>query len=107
MLQEMPARELHPYLEQTNSDPLLLDVREPWEFDICHIQGSTLLPMRQVQQAMMELDKQRETVVICHHGIRSRVIARMLESAGFSRIINLSDGVDGWAKDVDHNMPTY
>lgn len=87
--------------------PLLLDVREPWEFDICHIQGSQLLPMRQIPQAIAELDPQQEVVVICHHGIRSLQVAHFLERAGFTQVINLYGGVDLWAQDVDRTMPTY
>ena len=105
-MQEFSASKLQEYLQAGNK-PRLLDVREPWEFKTCHIEGSELIPMRQVQNALNELEKDEEIVVICHHGIRSRMIARMLEQVGFTRIINLSTGVDGWAKEVDPTMPTY
>lgn len=105
-MEEFSATRLHEYL-QAGHTPRLLDVREPWEFATCHIEGSELIPMREVQNALNELDKNEEIVVICHHGIRSRVIARMLEQVGFTRVINLSTGVDGWAKEVDPDMPTY
>ncbi|MCK4674286.1 MAG: sulfurtransferase, partial [Gammaproteobacteria bacterium] len=49
----------------------------------------------------------RETVVICHHGIRSRRVGRYLEQAGFNNIINFSGGVSQWARTVDHQMATY
>jgi rhodanese-related sulfurtransferase len=106
-MREMPATELHEYLQQEQTERMLLDVREPWEYDICHIEGSTLLPMRELQLKMAELDSNKEIIVICHHGIRSRLVCRMLEREGFGRIINLSDGVDGWARTVDKNMSTY
>ena len=105
-MQDMPPAELAAYLA-TGKAPLLLDVREPWEFDICHIEGSRLLPMGQLFAQLDGLDPQRETVVICHHGIRSRAVARQLERAGFVRVINLAGGVEAWAREVDRDMPVY
>jgi rhodanese-related sulfurtransferase len=103
----MSARELHARLAEGGRKPLLLDVREPWEFDICRIDGSTLLPMSRVVASLEELDPERETVVICHHGIRSRQVAMFLDYQGFSDVINLAGGVDAWARDVDRQMATY
>lgn len=106
-MRELKSTELKAWLDEAAVAPLLLDVREPWEFERCHISGSSLIPMREVMLRMQTLDPDRETVVICHHGIRSRQICRMLESAGFSRLTNLADGIDGWARYVDPHMPTY
>ena len=91
----------------TREAPLLLDVREPWEFRICSIQGSQLIPMGQIPASIKALDPERETVVICHHGIRSRQVAMFLEYQGFSKVINLAGGVDAWARDIARMMPTY
>jgi rhodanese-related sulfurtransferase len=106
-VREFTATELHAYLQATENPPLLLDVREEWEFDKACIEGSTLLPMRTVPDHLHDLDPHRETVVICHHGIRSRMIGLFLEKHGFSNLINLSGGVAAWARDVDQQMPTY
>jgi rhodanese-related sulfurtransferase len=106
-MRHMTARELQAYLEQAEEKPLLLDVREPWEFQHCHIEGSELIPMGQIPAAFPELDFDRETVVICHHGIRSRHVALYLENMGFTNLINLSGGVAAWAREVDPHMPTY
>ena len=106
-MREFSATQLQAYLEAAAEKPLLLDVREPWEFDKARIEGSTLVPMRAVPERLQELDPERETVMICHHGIRSRMVGRFLESQGFSNIINLSGGVAAWANDVDRQMPTY
>jgi len=106
-MREMRPGELQAHLAAAAESPLLLDVREPWEFDICHLPDSRLLPMGQALQQLHDLDPSRETVVICHHGIRSRVVARQLERAGFSRVINLAGGVDAWAHDIDRDMPVY
>ncbi|OGA16857.1 MAG: sulfurtransferase [Betaproteobacteria bacterium RIFCSPLOWO2_12_FULL_63_13] len=87
--------------------PLLLDVREPWEFQICRIPGSLLMPMGTVVARHTELAPEAETVVICHHGARSMQVAMFLENAGFTRVYNLSGGVDAWARTVEASMPVY
>jgi rhodanese-related sulfurtransferase len=104
---EFSALQLKAYLDSCEHQPLLLDVRQLWEFDVCKIENSVLLPMSQIPAEVESLDSERETVVICHHGIRSRSVGRYLEQAGFSNIINLSGGVAQWAKTVDNQMPTY
>ena len=106
-MQHLSPQELRDYLASTNKPPLLLDVREPWEFEICRLDGSVLIPMREVPSALQRLDPRRETVVICHHGIRSRQVALFLEHRGFRSIINLLGGVAGWAREIDPRMPTY
>lgn len=106
-MREFSASQLQGYLSETDSDPLLLDVREPWEFQICHIDGSQLIPMGQIPASLGSLDPGRETVVICHHGIRSRQVAMFLDYQGFANVINLAGGVDAWARDVDRGMATY
>ena len=106
-MREISARELKDWLDTAAEQPLLLDVREPWEFEIARLENAQLLPMRSIPGKLDELDRDRETVVICHHGIRSRQVCRFLESQGFSRMINLRGGVEEWARDVDNLMATY
>lgn len=106
-MRQMTAPELNDYLATADPPPLLLDVREPWEFEHCHIEGSRLLPMGQIPSHRDELDPQAEIVVICHHGVRSQQVAGFLERAGFPHVINLRGGVDAWAREVDVNMPVY
>lgn len=104
-MREFGAEELRQHLE--SHSPFLLDVRQPWEYDVCCLDGSTLIPMARIPVHVDELDKDRETVVICHHGIRSRQVAHYLEQAGFNNVINLKGGVNAWAKSVDTEMDTY
>jgi rhodanese-related sulfurtransferase len=106
-MREFSASELRAYLETAPEKPLLLDVREPWEFDKARIEESTLLPMRSIPERMRELNPEQEIIVICHHGVRSRMVGLYLENHGFSNIINLVGGVEAWAREVDPNMPTY
>jgi rhodanese-related sulfurtransferase len=105
MRQFRPA-ELATHL-QTGHTPTLLDVREPWEWDRCHLPNAILIPMRDLTARLNELDAAAETVVICHHGVRSYQVARYLESLGFANVINLSGGVAAWADEVDPAMPRY
>lgn len=90
--------------------PLLLDVREPWEFEISRIEGSTLVPMSVLaEEGMPDPDagsEGRETVVICHHGVRSAHVVRLLRQAGFERVMNLEGGLDAYAG-VDPEVSRY
>lgn len=107
-MKHLTPRDLRAWLDDPGrSKPVLLDVRETWEFDICHIDGARLVPMRQVLDRIDSLDSAAETVVICHHGIRSYQIARVLEREGFAAVYNLSGGVEAWAREVDPAMRTY
>ena len=87
--------------------PVLLDVREPWEYQTCRIEGSTLAPMNTIPARAQDLDPDKETVVICHHGARSFQVALFLERNGFSKLYNLQGGVHAWADHVDPTMPRY
>ncbi len=87
--------------------PLLLDVREPWEFQVCSIAGSRLVPMRTLPAQVGELDPQQPLVCICHHGTRSAQVAMWLWRQGFADVYNLSGGVDAWARQVEPKMATY
>jgi rhodanese-related sulfurtransferase len=88
-------------------DLKLLDVREAWEFETARIEGSTLIPMGEVARRIGELDPASELVVICHHGGRSMQVAAYLQRQGFTKVHNLSGGVDAWARTVDPSMPVY
>lgn len=106
-MREFSAEQLKSYLDSCDEQPLLLDVRQPWEYDICNIENSVLIPMSQISSKASSLDLDRETVVICHHGIRSRSVGRYLEQNGFNNIINLSGGMAQWSKMVDDQVATY
>ena len=104
-MQRMHARELSDYLTQAN--PLLIDVREPWEFEICHLPGSINIPMQQIPQYLETISEAQESVVICHHGVRSMNVIRYLQQYEMGNLINLEGGVDAWAREIDLNMPVY
>ena len=98
--------ELADYIRSGHT-PVLLDVREPWEWNLCRLPGAVLIPLHELPSRLEELNKDAQTVVICHHGVRSYHAARYLETAGFDDVINLSGGVAAWAEEVDPAMPRY
>lgn len=85
----------------------LIDVREPREFEFCRIEGSRNIPMSEIPGEIATLDKDRNTVVICHHGMRSLQVAGYLEESGFQKVANLEGGIAAWASQVDPDMPQY
>ncbi|HZW14056.1 MAG TPA: rhodanese-like domain-containing protein [Noviherbaspirillum sp.] len=107
-MQTVTAPELAAWLADGSRDkPVLLDVREPWEFQTCHIEGSVPMPMQSVPARMQELEEDAPIVCICHHGARSMSVAAFLERNGFTQVTNLTGGVHAWALQVDNSMPTY
>lgn len=85
----------------------ILDVREPHEYQICQLPGSTLIPLRQLPARLHELDSAREMVVHCKLGGRSAEAVKLLRQAGFRKIKNLVGGIDAWAQKVDPSLPRY
>ncbi len=106
-MRELTPAECQDYLGQVGGDALLLDVREPWEYNIASLDNSRLVPMQEIPAAAEDLDREQEIIVICHHGIRSRKVAWFLESRGFSSVINLRGGLDAWARELDPQLATY
>ena len=86
---------------------LLLDVREPWEHRIAHLRGATLVPMGSLESAVATLPRDRDIIVYCHHGIRSRSAAEFLRRAGVTRARSLAGGIDRWSREVDASIPRY
>lgn len=86
--------------------PVLLDVREPWEFSLARIEGSRLVPMSGILDRLSDLDPHAETVVICHHGVRSAYVTRILDRSGFENAYNLEGGLDAYSS-VDGSVPRY
>ena len=86
---------------------VLLDVRDPWELEICKLSGSLNIPMNEIAGKTAQLDPDARTIVICHFGMRSMEVGNFLESTGFRDIVNLEGGLDAWAEQVDGDMPRY
>jgi len=107
-MEHITAKELAAWIaDPDRPTPLLLDVREPWEFETCHLEAAQLMPLSSLPSRFNELDEEQALVCICHHGARSMQVANFLERQGFSKVINLSGGIHAWATEVDTGMPTY
>jgi rhodanese-related sulfurtransferase len=87
--------------------PLLVDVREPWEVEICRIDGALPIPLADVARRAGELPRDRALVMVCHHGGRSQHAATLLAGAGFAQVHNMRGGIDAWALEVDPTMKRY
>ncbi|MBN9299014.1 MAG: hypothetical protein J0I41_18585 [Filimonas sp.] len=85
----------------------LLDVREQDEWDICHIAGSLHIPMNDILKHLDTINPNTPTVVICHHGVRSGIVADRLSIKGYGQLYNLTGGIDMWARQVDKEMARY
>jgi len=86
----------------------LLDVRELWEIEKAHIDGSRNIPMGDVpSRAHQELDPDEHIIVVCHHGVRSLSVTNWLRQQGFEKVQSMRGGIDGWARTVDPKVPLY
>ncbi len=103
---EITGPELAEKLVSRSSRIFLLDVRAPWEYEICHIEGSERLAGLDLAQIFGGL-KELEVITICHHGIRSLSAAFYLREAGLPRVRSLEGGLDLWARTVDKAMRRY
>ncbi len=85
---------------------LLLDVREPGEWELVHVDGAVLIPMNTIPQRIEELPTDREICVLCHHGGRSAQVTSYLRAHGLNAV-NVSTGIEGWAVTVDPSLTRY
>jgi rhodanese-related sulfurtransferase len=103
---EIEPRELADRLARGES-LRLIDVREPHELEIAHIEGAELVPLGSLAARMHELDSAQEIVLFCRSGTRSARALQLLAGAGFRRLKNLRGGINAWAKEVDPSLPEY
>lgn len=114
MIEQVTPRDLPHWLAQAGADgdaPLLLDVREPAEWQIASVraEGAELLqlPMQAIPPRLHELDPDRPVAVLCHHGGRSMQVAMFLQQHGFARVANVAGGIDAWSAQIDPSIPRY
>ncbi len=102
------ALDLVDWLEdEEQPKPVLLDVRENSEVELCQIPGSIHMAMNSVPERLNDLKKEVPIVCICHHGSRSMKVAQFLKQHGFEKVINLIGGIHAWSVHVDPSMPKY
>lgn len=108
---QISVQELADRLASATSDLQLIDVREPHEVEIAAIPEFTILPLSEFSQWSSEiythLDPEKETLVLCHHGIRSAQMCQWLQTQGFTQVKNISGGIDAYSQRVDPTVPRY
>jgi adenylyltransferase/sulfurtransferase len=92
---------------RAGENPTLVDVREPHELAISHIEGAINLPLGLLAARLAELDSAREIVLFCKSGNRSQRALELLLAAGFRNAWNLEGGINAWVREVDPEMPVY
>ena len=86
----------------------LIDVRDPMEFDYCHLPGSTLVPLDELPQRTADVPAAGPVVLVCHHGVRSaQALAYLQQRHGHDNLLNLRGGIDAWSLEVDPTVPRY
>ena len=105
-MSEISPQELKARLERDDR-PLLLDVRQDWETQLCRLANAVHIPIEEIELRTDELDRNDEIVVYCHQGVRSAAVAEYLRQLGFRDVKNLAGGVDAWARTVDPTMRRY
>jgi adenylyltransferase/sulfurtransferase len=103
---DITPQELEARLKEGNHLKII-DVREPHEWEIAHIEGATLIPLGQLAARMNELDSAEELVLQCKTGGRSMRALELLRTAGFRKLKNLKGGINAWAREVDPKLPVY
>jgi rhodanese-related sulfurtransferase len=86
---------------------LFVDVRERWEYDTSHIEGSVLIPLREIPANLLQLESAGEVILFCHHGMRSMDATAWLRSQGVAAARSMAGGIDLWATEIDPNIPRY
>lgn len=105
-----PEISVETFAQQRQQDPkpLLLDVRETWEFNFASLPDSLLMPMGEVpSRAHQELDPDQPIIVLCHHGARSLSVTMWLREQGFEHVQSLAGGIDRWSRVIDPSVPRY
>ncbi|UEN99860.1 hypothetical protein A9R16_000245 [Acidiferrobacter thiooxydans] len=105
-MREISVQDLHARLK-AGETLVLLDVREPWERNLCALPNSLHAPMQQVPTAINSLNPEDEVIVYCHTGVRSFHVGKFLEHNGFKNVANLRGGIEAWAREVDKTMARY
>jgi adenylyltransferase/sulfurtransferase len=104
---EISVAELQRERTAKGDDLVLVDVREPHEWEIAHIEGARLIPLSQLPDRLNELDGHAEIVTQCHHGSRSLKALEILKGAGYGKVRSLAGGIDAWAEQVEPGMARY
>jgi rhodanese-related sulfurtransferase len=115
MIAQIRPAALAQWLASQPTAALVLDVREPWEFQTAAVRpfdGAPAfdvlsIPMQEIPQRLAELPTHRSIACLCHHGVRSQRVAQFLEHHGFEHVVNIAGGIDAWSAEADPSVPRY
>ena len=110
-IKEITVTELNEIINPANQDnqnvPILVDVRQPGEVSFCSISNSINIPLDLLSDNLDRLPLDKQLVMICHHGVRSKQAAILLSHCGFNNVVSLTGGIDSWAQEIDPLMKRY
>ena len=104
---ELSVEETKHLLNTQPDKVVLIDVREPHEFEICTIAGAQPIPMRQIPEHIGTLPKDKHLLIHCHHGGRSLRVTQYLRANGYDAVTNVAGGIDAWSLNIDPTVPRY
>jgi len=104
---EVTVQEMKKALDNPGLNIKVVDVREPFEYEIAKVEGVPLLPMSQLQQRFTELDPNTQYYLLCKVGARSHQAMQFLRQQGFKYVKNVKDGINAWSTEIDHTVPRY
>ena len=103
----IPATAARDRLQKADGTCVLLDVRQPEEVRTACVKGAVLIPMMEIPNRLAELDRAKEIIVMCHHGMRAQQVADFLARSGYPKVASVTGGIDAWAVEVDPKIPRY
>lgn len=104
---ELSVNEAKRLIETAGDHTLIVDVREPYELEICALPGTRDIPMRQIPEQLDALPRDKHLLILCHHGGRSRRVTEFLRARGLTAVSNIDGGVDAWAAEIDPSLRRY
>jgi rhodanese-related sulfurtransferase len=104
---EITVSEAKRLLESTDAPATLIDVREPWETQLCRLDRALLIPMQQIPESLCTLSSDRRLLIMCHHGGRSLSVTKYLRAQGRLAASNIAGGIDAWSDQIDPTVLRY
>jgi sulfur-carrier protein adenylyltransferase/sulfurtransferase len=104
---EISVTEAHGLRQRSPERVEIIDVREPYECEICRVDGATHIPMRQIPARTADLPRDKHLLILCHAGARSLRVTEFLRAQGFAGVSNISGGIDAWAVEIEPGMARY
>jgi len=91
----------------SEGDACIIDVREDVELELARLEPALHIPLARLPQSLDQIPRDRDLILLCHHGVRSAMAGDFLERNGFDRVINLEGGIDAWSRELDPQIPRY